>query len=472
MNISIIRDRKRRSDRHQYRRLLLAIGYFFVACVFIILLFKIHNRKFTNKLLPSNHVKFRILHIVTILSLGTPVRWDLDRLVQWVIPCLSVFLQSIQLHEPSWEVDVFLIIGDSKLESDRREIIEKSLPPGVGLQVWEDAIPLRYDSKASNMTLSKSALARQHRFVIRDKLNDYDFFSAWEEDMAITVEHIRHFIEMTRQIETVRKSLQQQQHQVGYNFTPDNTKTFYGPMHADQLERVFPGFIRVEVLAADKQSQPELDPISIAPDVAPINASICCTTSNNSLADGADNVIVWETTIEAMGVRQFPSPIGWAGILPGVQSAKNHKNSVIGSFWSGEQGAFGKDVKRQTHVGRGDLMAQQAGFMATRAQIELFQKKCPGGFLPPFDSEFWKGNAGLKPQSVEFWSGGYQLFSSCLLQRIVSLDPERFSKHLLLHSANKKQRTIERKRLVKVNNLLGQLHTVLSYAKKRSQAGS
>lgn len=420
--------------------------------------------------------KFRILHIVTTLRLydngqrGTT--GGSDRLAKVLLPCLSLFLQSIRQQQPKWEVDVYIILGESKLESHRRKLIENSLPPGVGLQIWVDAMPLHYDYNNGQITPASHALARQHRFVIRDKLNEYDFFSAWEDDMAITANHIEYFVQMTNQIESIRKSLQKQQQQVGYSFTPDNPKTFHGPMHADQLERVVPGFIRVEVLSDGSTSQPVLDPISIAPDTPSIHADICCSSTSSSSSSStskpallqlADNVVLWETSIEAIGVRQFPEPIGWAGLLIGIQPADN-KNATIGSFWSGEDGAFGKGVTRPGR--KGEMMAQQAGFMATRAQIDLFQNKCPGGFLPPFDSDFWNGNGGLKPQNVEFWSGGYQLFGRCFLQRIVSLDPPKFSRQLLFHSANNKQRTIDVQRMVKANNLLGQMHTVRNNATK------
>jgi len=75
--------------------------------------------------------------------------------------------------------------------------------------------------------------------------------------------------------------------------------------------------------------------------------------------------------------------------------------------------------------------------------------------------------AGLRPQNVEFWSGGYQLFGRCYLQRILSLDPQQFSKQLILHSANNKQRTIDRSRIVKANDLLRQLFAVRENAAKR-----
>jgi hypothetical protein len=56
------------------------------------------------------------------------------------------------------------------------------------------------------------------------------------------------------------------------------------------------------------------------------------------------------------------------------------------------------------------------------------------------------------------------------MQRIVSLDPDGFSRHLVYHSANNKQRQLtamrKRERFVKVDNLLGQLNTVKKNAQE------
>lgn len=59
--------------------------------------------------------------------------------------------------------------------------------------------------------------------------------------------------------------------------------------------------------------------------------------------------------------------------------------------------------------------------MATRSQVEYFHNEaCPGGFLPPFDSNHWKGDS-LQRHSVEFWSGGFQLFGQCYFNRCVRM---------------------------------------------------
>jgi hypothetical protein len=56
------------------------------------------------------------------------------------------------------------------------------------------------------------------------------------------------------------------------------------------------------------------------------------------------------------------------------------------------------------------------------------------------------------------------------LQRIVTLDPDGFSRHLVYHSANNKQTQLakegKKERFVKADNLLGQLNTVRKRAEE------
>merc|ERR1711862_352722 len=112
----------------------------------------------------------------------------------------------------------------------------------------------------------------------------------------------------------------------------------------------------------------------------------------------------------------------------------------------------------------------KGGFMATRQQIKDMNRLCPGGFLPPFNKPSFF-DEGLKDINVETWSGGYQLFlggiRGCNFQRIIPLDPDGFSKFLLYHTANNKQRQIARKRAVLVQTLLGQLNYVKKVAESK-----
>lgn len=88
-------------------------------------------------------------------------------------------------------------------------------------------------------------------------------------------------------------------------------------------------------------------------------------------------------------------------------------------------------------------------------------------FVPRFFTQ-----DGLDPRNVEFWSGGLNLFTArhaCNMQRLVSLDPGKFAKQLIYHSANNKQRQLSGKKesFVKVNDLFGQLLTVTKDAEEK-----
>ena len=77
----------------------------------------------------------------------------------------------------------------------------------------------------------------------------------------------------------------------------------------------------------------------------------------------------------------------------------------------------------------------------------------------------------IYPSAVEFWSGGYQLFGRCYFNRILSMDPKRFSRQLLYHASNNKQRTKKSGKFVRYTNFLGQLYTVKERALKSLMVG-
>jgi hypothetical protein len=103
--------------------------------------------------------------------------------------------------------------------------------------------------------------------------------------------------------------------------------------------------------------------------------------------------------------------------------------------------------------------------MATKLQISRWHnRQCLGGFLPPYDSPFFTWD-GLDNRSVEYWSGGVNLFGvySCQLQRIIPLDPTGFSKHLLYHASNNKQRSFHLRSHFTTRNMnefYGQLNAI------------
>jgi len=347
-----------------------------------------------------------------------------------------------------------------------------ALPPNVGLEVWNDAVPLGYDRDdfTAIQEITRS-LARQHRYVMKDKLDQYDFFSVWEDDMYITANHIQYFLDFSKEIDELKIEAELKKSKPTKN-------AITGPLSSEQLERVFPGFIRVEVLKRDSKSQSVLDPIEVDllfPNAHDndaelerknVNPEQCCfiPVTNRALSKRLpthptyDELITWEVGIKGYSVREFPagSSFGWVALQPGPSDAKE---AEINGYWSGSNNALGNE--RKPSSGDPSLFGQQGGFMATRAQIDKFERLCERGFLPPFDKH---RDDGLFRMNVEYWSGGFQLWNGgsygCNFQRIMVLEPEGFSKHLIYHTANNKQSVISNERIVSVNNLMGQLNSV------------
>ena len=79
-------------------------------------------------------------------------------------------------------MDIYLILG-YKLQPHREVLLRNAIP--TGLEIWDDAIPyfdnLYQDRNKPRKNIHRlnHALARQHRYVIKDKLEYYDFFSSW-----------------------------------------------------------------------------------------------------------------------------------------------------------------------------------------------------------------------------------------------------------------------------------------------------
>jgi hypothetical protein len=116
------------------------------------------------------------------------------------------------------------------------------------------------------------------------------------------------------------------------------------------------------------------------------------------------------------------------------------------------------------------LIAQSAGWMASRQEILDLNRMCRGGFLPPFEGKHMPQD-GLG-YDVEFWSGGIQMYSDhCNIHRIAPLnDPDAFSRHLLYHTANNKHYQGNIKdRLLRIDDLMGQMNTVQKVAQQRME---
>jgi hypothetical protein len=277
-----------------------------------------------------------------------------------------------------------------------------------------------------------------------------------------------------------------------------------------------PGFLRVEVLTDPTLQIPDHEDLRMIPvdrsflrqndsggdgttyygghhiDPAP-----CCHTNHvghqGKLAPqfpNASDLVLWETAAKAMSVRKMPqssassssssSTLDWVLLLPLPSSSVK-----IPHFWAGH--AANQKVQRPSPA-HPKLIAQSAGWMASRQEILDLNHMCHGGFLPPFQgNDNGNGNHNNNNQTmlsmlrdgldhnVEFWSGGLQMASGyCNIQRLIPLDDNdseaSFSRHLLYHTANNKQLQLQlADRLLRVDDFLGQIKTVQKVAQRQME---
>lgn len=355
-------------------------------------------------------------------------------------------------------------------------------------------MPLGYDTGVYKPNDGKSrvvernlSLARQHRFVVRDHLMEYDLFVNFEDDMLIKGDQIKHFVEVTEEIYRLKEGAPDD-----LPGNPDRTfyhSSFHGPMTKGQLNRMIPGFIRVEVLLEkETQSQTKVSPVPIdltfdtpdGPRTRAIDPVPCCRISEKHSSPKRptdpeqEQVMFWETDILALGVREMPDPndeasfMDWVALLRGpTHDGEMEPNTIIGDFWSGTNGYF--EGKKRPGGNARHFINNQGGWMATRRQIwDWHTAICPGGFLPPYEGPHFNYD-GLDLRDVEWWSGGLHLATkrhACNLQRVISMKPEHFDKHFLYHTANNKQTQLGLERFTKASDLLGQLNTVRKDAEK------
>jgi hypothetical protein len=122
----------------------------------------------------SRRRKTRILYIVTSLAeYNTGKRATIaqsDRLSETTIPVVTEGISSM-VESGRYDVDLFLVCHYT-LRPEREGLVRAALPPGVGLEIWNDATPLGYktDSEPFTKLINRTEhLARQHRFVINAK---------------------------------------------------------------------------------------------------------------------------------------------------------------------------------------------------------------------------------------------------------------------------------------------------------------
>ena len=148
----------------------------------------------------------------------------------------------------NYAVDLYVISAYAITRTERTALRDR-LPSTVGIQYWTDAVPYTYKCRTyhnepcattfdhckhhtthdtdrgpftapqhqTRLRLSMMSLARQHRYVLKDKVPYYDFFVSMEDDMMVKESHVQHHRSMMQQLRTTIQQrtahLQQQQQQ-------------------------------------------------------------------------------------------------------------------------------------------------------------------------------------------------------------------------------------------------------------------
>jgi hypothetical protein len=369
----------------------------------------------------------RVLYIVTsIAEYDTGRRETIagnDRFSNTLLPVLKDGVES--MVAAGYRVDVYLIANYTVTES-RRQQLEAILPESVGLQIWDEAAPIGYEIENSieRVSIHTRGLARQHRYVIKDKLPHYDLFVSFEDDMRITGAHVRHYLDTSAALDALRTGAAEASSTALNQQSTLPSSTFFGPVSERQLDRLVPGFVRVEVLLdlAANGAQRVLDPVPLDYVVDRteyhFDPAPCChinirpNKDNLPVKPNSSDVVVWETAVKALYVRKLPSSsssstfLDWVALLPGPGKRMQPADKVTG-YWSGEVVDGWSDAQRPS-PGEPTLIAQQGGWMATRRQILRWddaaadRQLCQGTFLPPFDEPVYRKD-GQESMNVELY---------------------------------------------------------------------
>lgn len=378
----------------------------------------------------------RIMHIITTLEPTNTINVRGQQRASTRMHTFEYLLRgSRELCDYGFDVSVRIVAGWAA-ESKRAEF-EAALGACTGgaldLDIWENAIPESLDAETGEMRPFRRTLARQHRFLVKRELENYDLFVAFEDDIYVGVAQVLGFLEMSAALKDLAdKAGDAPAGLPGVRHERRNAsqQPWQEPLKRDDYLAILPGFARVEAIA---DAEPHADAAGAR---VPFSSdSACCplphppSTTGRPVAGGAGALHAWEWGDNAMAVRQLPGPLGWVALLPALSGG-----------WLGGFTGKGPDhtfVEKGAHApGR---FGQQAGWMATREQVKIIDARCDRGFLPPPDEEL---GAWHLYGTVEFWSGGLQLFGArrCRMARVLSLaSAEAFERHLLFHASNNKQ---------------------------------
>ena len=356
--------------------------------------------------------KTRVLQIVTsyrLIEKGNP---SSSRLRSKVLPGLVPGLHSLLSPPSPYFVDVHFVLGYEMSVADR-EYVASLLPPGVGVSYSRPDL-VHADGESGEPREHGMLLARYHRDVVKENLEDYDLFVCFEDDMSVGRGVVDNYLELSRQIDDLKRAAPEGEGSYG---DCDKEGGNIGEISREQYERMVPGFMRAEVAHAKVKDSDVEEGIK------------CCDIKRQE-------VVMWESspvTFRLREVEGLGAPGQPVGFLP-----------VALQSFDKDVGATRVAPRPKTN-GDASVFSIGAGWMATQEQVKRFEKLCDKhGFLPPF-----RGFNELKANQ-EFWLGGFQMYnerSGCALQRVVRMDAEGFEKSLVYHISNNKQAAIDEARI-------------------------
>ena len=203
-------------------------------------------------------------------------------------------------------------------------------------------------------------LARQHRYVLKDKWEHYDMFVVMEDDMLLHGPHVEQHWQVTQDLYRLRQQAPpdpphvplRYQHAVAlygtnasviasstpppqYKKEPPLVLSYHGTMTQGMLQRTVPGLFRVEAALPGWNRSTSLAhfqdnwfphipmnftwPTSSSssssfsqPSSSLLDPSICCHVANETsnshipLAPNMTDLYYWETSLDALGIRFMP----------------------------------------------------------------------------------------------------------------------------------------------------------------------
>lgn len=394
----------------------------------------VQQERLRQHLMSGTLTRKRVLYVVT--------SFEAERLPSATTQLLRRNIESMIDHPYHFVVDVYLILGYSLSSAkERRRLYQQIMPDlarpetpsTVGLQLWDDAAPLGYTAVGYNnnenatTTLSTrgvlltnssttTLISRQHRYVVKDKLMEYDVFCAFDDRTRVTGHHVDHFLQLTHQLEEIPLKMLRSS-----VFTSATEGTVVGSSK-HVLDRFIPGFVRVEVRDSPRTAEKQSTQRQQQRQKRQFDPRYCCSIINSTHLHQSSFFVA--------------DDIGSANNL---QLERIHPTTFAAAVGSGTNSSYFSDTAldwlailppNQLHTRAVTAPRQRRGWILTPEQILRLERNSEGGFLPPFDPPFHCANGLLNCDKNDFLSLYDDIRGD--MKQFISLHPRHFSKHFLL----------------------------------------